>query len=43
MKQRMETDQMAKKSVIEKLNNAQDGIIIFLIIILQLQLRLNIK
>ena len=43
MKQRMETDQMAKKSVIEKLNNAQDGIIIFLIIILQLRLRLNIK
>ena len=43
MKQRMETDQMAKKSVIEKLNNAQDGIIIFLIIILQLRLRLNLK
>ena len=43
MKQRVETDQMAKKSVIEKLNNAQDGIIIFLIIILQLRLRLNIK
>ena len=46
MEQRMETQtRWPKKAlyIIEELNNAQDGIIIFLMIILQMQLRLNIE